>query len=217
MEKTKVSQESTVRRGEISLTRQRIIGGLFILAAIFVYFVLAKPTAIDTKTTFGTNINDRAIQIPDWVFNSKISLEIIAGLCLGLGVFQITRSSLRKLGQVNQGHLADDGIFQDLHLYRGCFNIRPAQPVFPAHHKFPIPPFNQEDHFCADLTFYRRDDLFPRAVGGTLAVDGYNPVTLQDPGLFRRRTLNGSHHGQLVPVKIQIYTNPAEGALRLTA
>ncbi len=96
MEKTKVSQESTVRRGEISLTRQRIIGGLFILAAIFVYFVLAKPTAIDTKTTFGTNINDRAIQIPDWVFNSKISLEIIAGLCLGLGVFQITRG-FRKI------------------------------------------------------------------------------------------------------------------------
>ncbi|MEN6524350.1 MAG: ABC transporter permease, partial [Anaerolineaceae bacterium] len=91
MEKNKVSQKLTVNLGSIIGTQRYIIGVFFILSAVFVYFVLAKPLAPDVNTTFGTNISDRSIQIPDWVFNSKASLEIVAGICLGLGLYQIIR------------------------------------------------------------------------------------------------------------------------------
>ncbi len=92
MEKNTLAQKFKVIRGTKTGTQQRIIiGALFILSAIFVHFVLASPLAPDVNTTFGTNINDRAIQIPDWVFNSKASLEIVAGICLGLGLYEIIR------------------------------------------------------------------------------------------------------------------------------
>jgi simple sugar transport system permease protein len=91
MEKNKVSQKLTVNLGSKIGTQRYIIGVFFILSAVFVYFVLAKPLASDVNTTFGTNISDRSIQIPDWVFNSKASLEIVAGICLGLGLYQIIR------------------------------------------------------------------------------------------------------------------------------
>ena len=77
-------------------SRHIIIGLVFILAALFVQLILAKPLDANLNTTFTTNINDRALQIPNWVFNSKIALEVIASLLAAIGFFQIIKR-LKKI------------------------------------------------------------------------------------------------------------------------
>ncbi len=84
-----VAQEKT--RSYLSSFRQRFLGIVFILAAIFIELVLARPLEPNAITTFATNINNTAIQIPNWIFNSKFALDIITGLCAGLGLFQLIR------------------------------------------------------------------------------------------------------------------------------
>jgi ABC-type uncharacterized transport system permease subunit len=75
----------------LSNYRQRILGIFFILVAIFIKLVLTKSIEPGALTTFATNINERAIQIPNWIFNTRSALDLIAGLCVGLGLFQIIR------------------------------------------------------------------------------------------------------------------------------
>lgn len=71
--------------------RQRILGVFFILVAVFMRLVLTNAVSPDAITTFANNINKTAIQIPDWQFNTRLGLDIISGLCVGIGLFQIIR------------------------------------------------------------------------------------------------------------------------------
>lgn len=85
---TSTSWFDTLRR---IISRRLILGIIFLLAAVVVYFLFASPLDPELKTTFTTNINTIAIQIPDWVFNSKAVLYVIAGVCAAVGLYQIVR------------------------------------------------------------------------------------------------------------------------------
>lgn len=81
-------------------SRRWLLGLFFILVALFMELVLAKsvePTAI---TTFATNINTTAIQIPDWVFGSRLGLHVITGICAGLGLYQLIRGFKKRTGTI---------------------------------------------------------------------------------------------------------------------
>ena len=56
-------------------SRHIIIGLVFILAALFVQLILAKPLDANLNTTFTTNINNRALQIPNWVLTARSLLK----------------------------------------------------------------------------------------------------------------------------------------------
>lgn len=71
--------------------RSRILGLFFILVAVFMRLVLANSVAPDAITTFANNINKTAIQIPNWQFNTRLGLDIISGLCVGIGLFQLIK------------------------------------------------------------------------------------------------------------------------------
>jgi general nucleoside transport system permease protein len=90
-------------RNYLAGSRHVIIGMVFILAALFVQLILAKSLSADINTTFTTNINDRAIQIPNWVFNSKIALEVIASILAAIGLFQIIKGFKKKLSIIIAG------------------------------------------------------------------------------------------------------------------
>jgi general nucleoside transport system permease protein len=91
MENTIQPKKENKFRSFLASFQQRFIGIFFILAALFIEFVLIKSIEPDAITTFTTNINDTAIQIPNWVFNSRFALDIISGLCAILGLFQLIR------------------------------------------------------------------------------------------------------------------------------
>jgi general nucleoside transport system permease protein len=70
-------------------SRQRIVGVFFILIAIFIIVVLTFSVETSSQTSFATNISDTSIQIPNWIFNTRIALDLIAGLCIGFGLYQL--------------------------------------------------------------------------------------------------------------------------------
>jgi simple sugar transport system permease protein len=71
--------------------RRWILGFCFILVGAFLQFVLARTISSNEVTTFATNIDKTAIQIPDFIFNTRIGLGLLAGLCGGLGLFELIR------------------------------------------------------------------------------------------------------------------------------
>jgi len=83
-----------------SKLRQWLPGVLFILVASFIKFVLNKSIETDALTTFATNINEKAIQIPNFVFNTRNALDLIAGLCAGIGLYQIIRGFKKKTSSI---------------------------------------------------------------------------------------------------------------------
>jgi len=84
----------------LSNYRQHIPGVFFILVALFIKLVLTKSIEPEALTTFSTNINHTAIQIPNWVFNTRFALDLIAGLCAGLGLYQIIRGFKKGISSI---------------------------------------------------------------------------------------------------------------------
>ena len=80
--------------------RQWLPGFLFVLVGIFIKLVLNKAVDASALTTFTTNINKTSIQIPNFVFNTKFGLDIIAGLCAGIGIYQIVRGFKKRLTMI---------------------------------------------------------------------------------------------------------------------
>ena len=80
--------------------RQRILGLAFILVAVFIKFVLSRSIGAGALSTFATNINKTAIQIPNFVFSTRNALDLISGLCAGLGLFQVIRGFKKGISSV---------------------------------------------------------------------------------------------------------------------
>src|SRR3989304_2039741 len=83
--------------------RQYLPGVLFILVALFIKFILNQSIQADAITTFANNINKTAVQIPDWKFNTRTGLDIVAGICAGLGLYQIIRGFKKGLSTIIGG------------------------------------------------------------------------------------------------------------------
>lgn len=86
---------STIKRIKISETSQtrRIVTGLVeILVAVFIYFAFAKNILPDTKTTFVMTPGGITTgQMADWIVNTQLTLWILLGLCLLIGLFQLIK------------------------------------------------------------------------------------------------------------------------------
>ncbi|MCX6053777.1 MAG: ABC transporter permease [Chloroflexi bacterium] len=100
MENNTQTEKTSRTRKFLATYRQRLLGVFFILVALFIELVLARAVDPGAMTTFTTNINENAIQIPDWVFNSKLGLDLLAGLCIGLGLFQLIRGFKKNTGSI---------------------------------------------------------------------------------------------------------------------
>ena len=91
MKKTTTLENKNTVKKYLAGSRRWILGLGYILIAVFIKLVLTNSIDPSAETTFATNINDTAIQIPNWVFNSRLGLDVISGLCVGLGLFQLVR------------------------------------------------------------------------------------------------------------------------------
>ena len=75
-------------------TRRFVLGGIFLAIGLFIFFVFAQNLESDQLTTFNLNpgtTNTVSAAIPDWVFPTRASINLLTGLCLMLGAYQIAR------------------------------------------------------------------------------------------------------------------------------
>ena len=98
MEKTMQTEKNSILRSVLASSQRWILGITFILIAVFMELVLVTDLSTTDVTTFATNIDSNAIQIPDWIFNSRLGLHITAGFCAGLGIFQLVRGLKKRTG-----------------------------------------------------------------------------------------------------------------------
>ncbi len=81
-----------VRISDITPTRKLSTGIIEILVAIFIFFVFAKTLTPDMITTFVMTPGGLTTgQMGDWVLSSQLTLWILSGLSLGIGLFQLIR------------------------------------------------------------------------------------------------------------------------------
>ena len=76
---------------QVPPNRRRVMGLIFLLVGIFIWVFFIRTTPEKLTTTFVMTPGSSSVVVSDWVFNSQLSLEIIAGLCAALGLFQIFR------------------------------------------------------------------------------------------------------------------------------
>jgi ABC-type uncharacterized transport system permease subunit len=75
-------------RGKI---RRYVMGGIFLAAALVIYFVFAKGSGAGALTTFNMNPGGSSSNFPDWVFPTSSYLHFLAGICLLIGAYQLAR------------------------------------------------------------------------------------------------------------------------------
>jgi ABC-type uncharacterized transport system permease subunit len=78
-------------RFDASPKRQRTMGIVFILVAVFIWLVFARTTTGDMQTIFVMTPGGSPVKAPDLTFNSLLFLDVFASLCAMLGVFQLFR------------------------------------------------------------------------------------------------------------------------------
>ncbi len=80
------------RISEISQVRKIGTGITEVLVALFIFFVFARTVSPDLMTTFVMTPGGITVgQMADWVVRSQLTLFILAGLSLAIGIFQLIR------------------------------------------------------------------------------------------------------------------------------
>ncbi len=85
---------------EISPTRRRTMGIIFLLFAGLIWFLFARTVPAGVETTFKMVPSGSDQQISDWVFSSLPVLNILAGVSLCLGGYQLARGFKKRTSLV---------------------------------------------------------------------------------------------------------------------
>lgn len=75
----------------VSPTRQWVMGILFILLGVGIYFLFSQNVAAGTLTKFGLTIGGTAVKIPDISVPTLASLNVMMVICILLGIIQIAK------------------------------------------------------------------------------------------------------------------------------
>ena len=84
----------TIRRNSaqyISPTRERVMGVLFLITALAMWFFFLRNTEPGVVTTFGMTPGGSKVAAPDWVFETAFALQVLIFLTTFLGVYQLAR------------------------------------------------------------------------------------------------------------------------------
>jgi len=85
---------------EISPTRRRIMGILFLLFAGLIWFLFSRTVPAGVETTFKMVPGGSDQQISNWVFASLPVLNVLAGVSLCLGGYQLARGFKKRTNLV---------------------------------------------------------------------------------------------------------------------
>ena len=85
---------TTTLRREIDIvspTRQRVMGGLFLVLGLVIWFLFSRSTDPAVVTTFKMTPGGFDSTLPDLVLPSLFTLNILTAICVGLGLVQLIR------------------------------------------------------------------------------------------------------------------------------
>ena len=81
-----------IKISDISKIRSISTGVIEIIVGAFIYLVFAAKEAATTLTVFGmTRTGATAGNLPDWILPSRLTLTLLAGLCVLIGIFQLVK------------------------------------------------------------------------------------------------------------------------------
>jgi ABC-type uncharacterized transport system permease subunit len=93
-------------------TRQRVMGILFILAGVAIWFLFIRGVAPGTLTKFGMTPGGMQATIPDMILPSLPTLYFLSAMCIALGAAQLIRKGgFRKSTNIVLGAVAGMFIF----------------------------------------------------------------------------------------------------------
>lgn len=84
----------------ISPTRQRVMGILFLLFGLIIWFFFARSVTTETTTIFGLSTSVASLQLPAWKIPSLTALYVVAIACAILGGYQLARGFHRFTNMV---------------------------------------------------------------------------------------------------------------------
>ena len=85
---------------DTSPTRRRVMGILFLVVSALIYFLFSRTLEPGVQTTFWMVPGGSDQEIPDWVFNSLLMVNILAGLSLVAGGYQLARGFRKRTNLV---------------------------------------------------------------------------------------------------------------------
>ncbi len=75
----------------VSPTRQRVMGVIFLLLGLIIWFFFTRNVAPDTVTSFGLSTSSARLQLPPWVIPTQPALYVLAVICAIMGGYQLAR------------------------------------------------------------------------------------------------------------------------------
>ncbi len=94
------TKTTTSNYKETSPTRRRVMGILFLIVSALIYFLFSRTLETGVQTTFWMVPGGSDQEIPDWVFNSLPMINIMAGLSLVAGGYQLARGFRKRTNMV---------------------------------------------------------------------------------------------------------------------
>jgi len=91
MTTTTAIQTKTHENGYVSPKRQRVMGIVFLLLAVGIWFFFSRTTSSGMITTFNTTPGGSDVQTPDLVFKTLPVLNTLAIISAALGAYQVVR------------------------------------------------------------------------------------------------------------------------------
>jgi general nucleoside transport system permease protein len=77
--------------GYVSSTRQRVMGVLFILLGVFIWYFFSRGMGADVQTKFVMTPGGSKATLPDLVFPTLIGVNVLAALIIILGIIQLVK------------------------------------------------------------------------------------------------------------------------------
>lgn len=88
--KEKTTMNNNAKEYE-NLTRRRVMGGVFLLAALLIWAVFVRDLDPQVLTVFNMTPGGAVVDVADWVFRPYPVLSVLAFLSAALGAYQLAR------------------------------------------------------------------------------------------------------------------------------
>lgn len=75
----------------VSPTRQRVMGILFLLLGLVIWFFFTRNMQPDLTTSFGLSTANASVQMSPWIIPTQTALYILAVICAIMGGYQLAR------------------------------------------------------------------------------------------------------------------------------
>jgi len=75
----------------VSPVRQRVMGVIFLLLGLIIWFFFTRDVQPDVVTSFGLSTASAKVQLSSWIIPTRTALYILAVICAGMGGYQLAR------------------------------------------------------------------------------------------------------------------------------